>query len=137
MHGTYDQIELRDQISIEEPSAVRSGWKERFVSSFFDRLEQGVLTVQFPSGAQRTFVGRENGLNFDDHAILCIHDWKMVGKAVRDGAIGFAESYAADHWSSPDLSRLLSILGRNEPALHHFHNNYREALGQPPLEKVG
>lgn len=28
------------------------------------------------------------------------------------------------------------IFGRNEPALHHFHNNYREALGQPPLERA-
>jgi phenylpropionate dioxygenase-like ring-hydroxylating dioxygenase large terminal subunit len=28
------------------------------------------------------------------------------------------------------------LFGRNEPALHHFHNNYREALGQPLLEKV-
>jgi phenylpropionate dioxygenase-like ring-hydroxylating dioxygenase large terminal subunit len=28
------------------------------------------------------------------------------------------------------------ILGRNEPALHHFHQNYREALNQPPLEPV-
>ena len=28
------------------------------------------------------------------------------------------------------------IFGRNEPALHHFHNNYREALGQPLLEPI-
>jgi phenylpropionate dioxygenase-like ring-hydroxylating dioxygenase large terminal subunit len=28
------------------------------------------------------------------------------------------------------------IFGRNEPALHHFHSNYREALGQPPLERL-
>lgn len=28
------------------------------------------------------------------------------------------------------------VFGRNEPALHHFHRNYREALGQPPLEAV-
>ena len=28
------------------------------------------------------------------------------------------------------------IFGRNEPALHHFHRNFREALGQPPLEPV-
>ena len=28
------------------------------------------------------------------------------------------------------------MFGRNEPALHHFPNNYREALGHPPLEKV-
>lgn len=27
------------------------------------------------------------------------------------------------------------LFGRNEPALHHFHNNYREALGESPLEE--
>ena len=27
-----------------------------------------------------------------------------------------------------------SIFGRNEPALHHYHNTYREALGMDPLE---
>lgn len=27
------------------------------------------------------------------------------------------------------------LFGRNEPALQHFHNNYREALGQPPLQE--
>lgn len=27
------------------------------------------------------------------------------------------------------------LFGRNEPALHHFHNNYRSALGLPPLEE--
>jgi phenylpropionate dioxygenase-like ring-hydroxylating dioxygenase large terminal subunit len=26
------------------------------------------------------------------------------------------------------------IFGRNEPALHHYHNTYREALGMAPLE---
>jgi len=28
------------------------------------------------------------------------------------------------------------LFGRNEPALHHFHSSYREALDQPPLERV-
>lgn len=28
------------------------------------------------------------------------------------------------------------IFGRNEPALHHFHNNYRQALGEPLLERA-
>ncbi|MGR8949556.1 MAG: aromatic ring-hydroxylating oxygenase subunit alpha [Gammaproteobacteria bacterium] len=27
------------------------------------------------------------------------------------------------------------IFGRNEPALHHFHNNYRAAIGEPPLQE--
>ncbi len=28
------------------------------------------------------------------------------------------------------------IFGRNEPALHHYHNTFREALGQPPMERL-
>lgn len=27
------------------------------------------------------------------------------------------------------------LFGRNEPALHHFHNSYCEALGEPPLKE--
>ena len=26
--------------------------------------------------------------------------------------------------------------GRNEPALHHYHNTYRQALGMPPLDVI-
>ena len=36
-----------------------------------------------------------------------------------------------------ESGRLKYILfGKNEPALHHFHANYREALGQAPLEPI-
>jgi hypothetical protein len=28
------------------------------------------------------------------------------------------------------------LFGRNEPALHHYHKTYREALGLPPLDVV-
>lgn len=29
------------------------------------------------------------------------------------------------------------VFGRNEPALHHFHRSFREALGQEPLQAIG
>lgn len=29
------------------------------------------------------------------------------------------------------------VFGRNEPALHHYHNTIRAALGQPPLQELG
>ncbi len=28
------------------------------------------------------------------------------------------------------------LFGRNEPALHHYHNTYREALGMEPLPLI-
>jgi phenylpropionate dioxygenase-like ring-hydroxylating dioxygenase large terminal subunit len=35
---------------------------------------------------------------------------------------------------SGQLSHL--IFGRNEPALHHYHSQHRDAMGLPPLEKL-
>jgi hypothetical protein len=45
-----------------------------------------------------------------------------------DYVMGAMQQRAAE---SGQLQSLL--FGRNEPALHHFHQNYREALGEPPL----
>jgi len=28
------------------------------------------------------------------------------------------------------------VFGRNEPALHHYHSHFREALGMEPLERI-
>ena len=28
------------------------------------------------------------------------------------------------------------VFGRNEPALHHYHTHFREALGLSPLERI-
>lgn len=47
-----------------------------------------------------------------------------------DYAAGVKTQIAA---SSGKLDHFL--FGRNEPALHHFHNNYRSVLGEGPLEE--
>ncbi len=48
-----------------------------------------------------------------------------------DYVMGEMQQRAAENGQLKEI-----IFGRNEPALHHFHSNYREALGQPPLELV-
>ncbi len=50
-----------------------------------------------------------------------------------------AEDYvaaASGHRGALSGAQEYMIFGRNEPALHHYHNTYREALGLPPLEAV-
>jgi hypothetical protein len=49
-------------------------------------------------------------------------DWAFFKRQTR---VVLANSGKIDHF----------LFGRNEPALHHFHNNYRSALGMPPLEE--
>ena len=48
-----------------------------------------------------------------------------------DYVMGEMQQRAAENGQLKEI-----IFGRNEPALHHFHQNYREALNQPPLEPV-
>ena len=59
-------------------------------------------------------------------------------------AAGFAsviqsEDYwvaASAHKGALSKAQDFVVFGRNEPALHHYHNTYREALGMPPLETL-
>ena len=51
---------------------------------------------------------------------------------LEDYAMGEMQQRAAQNGQLKEI-----LFGRNEPALHHFHSSYREALGQPPLEALG
>ncbi len=48
-----------------------------------------------------------------------------------DYVMGEMQQRAAENGQMKEV-----LFGRNEPALHHFHNNFREALGQPRLEPL-
>ncbi len=43
---------------------------------------------------------------------------------------------ASGHRGALSGAQEYMTFGRNEPALHHYHTTYREALGLPPLEAV-
>jgi phenylpropionate dioxygenase-like ring-hydroxylating dioxygenase large terminal subunit len=56
---------------------------------------------------------------------------RVFGDVIRD------EDYAVAEGSQLSADAGLQefvLFGRNEPALHHYHNTYREALGMEPLE---
>lgn len=63
---------------------------------------------------------------------------------IRERMQGFAsviqlEDYvvaASSHQGILSGAQEYLTFGRNEPALHHYHNTYREALGMPPLEYI-
>ena len=43
---------------------------------------------------------------------------------------------ASSHLGAMSGTQEYLTFGRNEPALHHYHNTYREALGMTPLEVI-
>ena len=75
------------------------------------RLRHGTLTVHLPGGSVQRFGSGQAPL-----ASLHLHNWNVCSAALRSGDIGFAESYIAGDWTSPNLSDLLQVLiaNRNE-----------------------
>ncbi|XOV89019.1 MAG: aromatic ring-hydroxylating dioxygenase subunit alpha [Pseudomonadota bacterium] len=66
----------------------------------------------------------------------------MIGMSER--LAGFSEIIRDEDYAAAATSHLgarsgaleFFTFGRNEPALHHYHNTYNEVLGLPPLEPV-
>ena len=84
------------------PAAARTALK------LLEKLAHGSLSVQLPDGTIRNFGNGEL-----PHAALRLTNWKVCGAALKSGDIGFAESYIAGDWSTPNLPDLLKVLVSN------------------------
>jgi len=93
------QIGKSQPLPADAPAAARSAMK------LLSRLKHGTLTLQLPGGGMQRF-----GSGGAPMANLCLHNWKVCGAALRSGDIGFAESYIAGDWSTPQLTDLLRLL---------------------------
>jgi len=80
----------------------------RAVLKLLLRLRHGSLTLQLPDGRMQRFGGQTL-----PHATLVLHSWRPCSAALRSGDIGFAESFIAGDWSTPNLAELLRVLVKN------------------------
>ncbi|RZK99946.1 MAG: class I SAM-dependent methyltransferase [Rubrivivax sp.] len=78
------------------------------------RLKVGSLDLQFPDGGTAHF-GQSSGDG--PRAALRLHNWNVCSAALKSGDIGFAESYIAGDWTTPDLTALLKLLIANRDHL--------------------
>ncbi len=84
----------------------------RAVLQLLQRLQHGSLTLQLPNGTMQRFGG-----DAAPHAALHLHSWQPCVAALKSGDIGFAESFIAGHWSTPNLTELLRVLVKNRAAV--------------------
>lgn len=94
------------ELTAELPRAARR------VLTLLRHLRHGSLDVQTPEGELLHF-----GQDQQPRAAIRITDWAVCEAALKSGDVGFAESFVAGHWTSPDLSALLELLIRNRTAL--------------------
>lgn len=73
-------------------------------------VKGGSLRISFPSGAV-VLVGDTSFPLLE----LEIRKKAFFGKVFSGGSVGFGESYVSGDWDTPDLTGLLSLLGKNQP----------------------
>jgi cyclopropane-fatty-acyl-phospholipid synthase len=78
------------------------------------RMHHGALTLQFPDGGTAHFGAVRNG---EPRTAMRLHNWNVFAAALRSGDIGFAESFIAADWSTPDLAALLTVFIANRDHL--------------------
>lgn len=74
------------------------------------RLRHGALTLHLPDGSVQRF-GEHGHPNLT--ASLMMRNWNVFAAALKSGDIGFAESYIAGDWSTPNLTELLKVFAAN------------------------
>ena len=84
----------------------------RLVLTSFSKFRRGKLTITLPDGTPCTY----GGLGNSPHAEFSIHSEEFFKRCVLHGPIGFAESYMAGEWSTPDLVKVIAwfILNADE-----------------------
>jgi len=90
----------------------------RAILAFGARLARGLLRVELPDGAVRTFgapgVGRTAELHVRRNAFF--------RRTLLGGDVGFGESFVAGDWESPDLTGLLCLLGEHIEEVNRRHH---------------
>ena len=102
-----------EALPLASPTTRRSGPAARLVDFALRRIgariRRGTLTVELPDGRRHVFHGEG-----DEAACWQLRSTRAVWRVVTGGAMGLAESYLDDEWTSPDLTALLTLLGANE-----------------------
>ncbi len=113
MHKLSDQPRDAALAGDSRTGRPLSGLWMRTLAGAVRHLVVGQLTLIGPDGGRETFTSAKPG----PHATLRIKRARAVRRLFTGGDVGFAESYLAGDWDSPDLAALIELAARNEAAL--------------------
>src|SRR4051812_14163798 len=104
-------MNLSSSTTVSTPALARGApAAARAVIRLLERIRHGSLELRLPDGSTVRFGSRAEG---EPRAAMRLSNWNVFGAALRSGDIGFAESFIAGDWSTPDLSALLQLLVAN------------------------
>ena len=86
----------------------------RAVFRLLAQLRYGSLDVCLPDGSMAHFGQEASG---GPRAAITLRNWNACAAALKSGDIGFAETYIAGDWTTPDLATLLEVFTANRDAV--------------------
>jgi cyclopropane-fatty-acyl-phospholipid synthase len=101
-------LSQRLELPPSAPAAARA------VFRVLAKLSIGRLHVQLPDGSSAHFGAADSN---GPQAAIRLVNWNVCSAALKSGDIGFAESYIAGHWQTPDLPALLHLFIANREAI--------------------
>ena len=97
----------------------------RLVLKSFSKLKNGSLTLTLPDGTKQEFGGVYPGI----HAEMRIVEPSFFRRCVLFGAIGFAESFLAAEWESPDITKVIAWFILNSAEADALQTNRARGTG--------
>ena len=94
-----------EMLPASAPAAARA------VFGLLKNLRHGTLVVHLPDGTNAHFGTLAEG---EPRAGISLRNWNVCIAALKSGDIGFAETFIAGDWTTPDLSALLKLFLANQ-----------------------
>ncbi len=79
------------------------------VQKFLQKIHTGCLTVEMPDRSIVTYGNPDSQLR----ASWRIRNYNFFSRLIRDGDLGFAESFMAGEWETDDLPKVIELMIRN------------------------
>ncbi|MES3014711.1 MAG: cyclopropane-fatty-acyl-phospholipid synthase family protein [Pseudomonadota bacterium] len=106
---------IRSTTTLVPPQLVDSApAAARAVFRLMRNLKHGTLSVQLPVGGTLNF---GSAVDTELRASIRLRNWNPCAAALKSGDIGFAESFIAGDWTTPDLTALLTLFIANRDAV--------------------
>ena len=81
------------------------------------KLQHGCLEIQWPEGSRTHFGSlQDSGIK----AMIRLKNWSVCPAVLKSGDIGFAETFIAGDWDTPDLTSLLRLLIANRDSMERL-----------------
>ena len=115
-----------NEYAIDTQTIRELPWAARALVNMLGRIKSGSLTLVDPQGRSMLF-GKQGQW---PHAQLHVHDWRCAAAILRQGDIGFAESYRRQWVDCPDLLSLFRLALQNEQAVDTVNGSWWALLAK-------